>query len=182
MNPGAIFIGLAILVISVPYVINPLMNERKRRLIGIRSQKEETTFSQGDVLAAIRDLDFDFQIGKVTHEDYETLRAQLFVQAAKVLQKKKQEDEKTEEMIRARQKALKPSAKCEICGGEIRPQDRYCPICGTVAKNQTESNEQALQIACPGCGVIVKESDKFCTICGARLNEKSNVRNSMAEI
>ena len=181
MDLGAIFIGFAILVIAVPYVIYPLMNGRKKQPLRTISQTKDEEGSHKGALVAIRDLDFDFQIGKVTQEDYETLRAQLVVEAAEYLQTKKQVDEKIEEMIRARLQAAKPSQKCEKCGGEIRPQDRYCPICGAVAKNQTASNKPAPQIACPGCGKSVKESDMFCTGCGTRLNEKSTARNTMAE-
>jgi len=181
MELGAIFIGFAILVITVPYVINPFLNERKKQPLRTISQKKDEEGSHKDALAAIRDLDFDFQIGKVTQEDYETLRAQLVVKAAEYLQTKKQEDEKIEEMIRARLQAVKSSAKCEKCGGEIRPQDHYCPTCGTVVKNQTPSNIPAPQNTCPGCGKSVKDADLFCTGCGTRLNGQSIIRNATAE-
>ena len=181
MELGAIFVGFAILVIAVPYVIYPLLNGRKKQPLRTISQTKDEEGSHKGALVAIRDLDFDFQIGKVTQEDYETLRAQLVVEAAEYLQTKKQVDEKIEEMIRARLQAAKPSQKCEKCGGEIRPQDRYCPICGTVAKNQTASNESTLQNTCLSCGQSVKASDMFCTGCGTRLNEKSTARKPIPE-
>src|SRR4030067_3559058 len=105
MDLGAIFIGFAILVIAVPYVINPLMNERKKQPLRSISRKKDDEGSHKGALAAIRDLDFDFQLGKVTQEDYGTLRAQLVVEAGEYLQTKKQEDEKIEERIRARPRA-----------------------------------------------------------------------------
>jgi len=181
MDLGAIFIGFAILVIAVPYVITPFINERKKQPFRTISQKKDEAASHKDVLAALRDLDFDFQIGKVTQEDYEPLRAQLIVKAAEFLQTKKLEDEKIDEMIRTRLQAAKPAQKCGKCGGEIRPQDQFCPICGTVEKNQTASYEPAPPIACPGCGKSVKESDMFCTGCGTRLNEKSTARKPITE-
>ena len=181
MNLGAIFIGIAILVIAVPYVMNPLVNERRKQPVKATLLKKDGKGQQKDALVAIRDLDFDFQTGKVTREDYETLRAQLVLEAAEYLQTKMEEDEKIEALIRARLQTVKQSVKCEKCGGEIRPFDHFCPACGVTAKNQTAPNEPVPQIACPGCGKSVKDGDLFCTGCGMKLNGHSTIRNTTAE-
>ncbi|HEX9618107.1 MAG TPA: zinc ribbon domain-containing protein [Anaerolineales bacterium] len=180
MNLGAIFIGIAILVVAVPYVMNPLVNERKKQPVKATPPKKDGKGGQKDALAAIRDLDFDFQTGKVTREDYETLRAQLVLKAAEYLQMKQQEEEKIDAMIRARLQQVKASVKCEKCGGEIRPQDLFCPTCGVPVKNQAGSEEPVVKINCPGCGKSIKEGDLFCTGCGTRLKEQSTSGNAPA--
>lgn len=181
MNPGAILVGIAILVIAVPYVMHPLVNERKKQPDKSTPLKKDGEGGQRDALAAIRDLDFDFQTGKVTREDYETLRAQLVLEAAKYLQVKQQEDEKIETMIRARLQTVKPLVKCEKCGGEIRLQDRFCPTCGDAAQPQTESSLPAAQLTCPGCGKTIKERDLFCTGCGRRVNKQPKTESDIAK-
>lgn len=181
MNPGAILIGIAILAIAVPYVMDPLVNERKKQTVKAASLKMDGKDQQKQALAAIRDLDFDFQIGKVNQEDYETLRGRLVLEAAEVLQMRRQEDEKLEAMIRARLQQVKPSVECEKCGGGIRPQDLFCPACGVPVKNQAGSEEPAAQVTCPSCGKGVKEGDFFCTGCGRRLNGQPAAGNALAE-
>ena len=120
MNIGAILIGAAIIVLAVPYVINPFLDERKKRPGKDASLEKEVNDEQRDALAAIRDLDFDFQTGKVTQEDYSALRERLFLEAAESLQKKKQaEDEEIEEMIRVRQQSVKqPVAQSVLAESE----------------------------------------------------------------
>jgi|GEM_PF-978149 len=181
MNPGAIFIGIAILVVAVPFVMNPLVNEREKQPVKTTNLKKDEKGGQKDALEAIRDLDFDFETGKVTREDYETLRAQLVLEAAEYIQVKQQEDEKIEAMIRARLKQVKSAVKCERCGGEIRPQDLFCPACGYAAQVQSESREPKVQLTCQGCGKTIKASDLFCTSCGRRVNEPPKTLSSVGE-
>ena len=178
MNLGAILIGFAILVVAVSYVLNPLVNEGKKGAVKAASQKIGGKGQQKHTLAAIRDLDFDFQTGKVTKEDYETLRPQLVLEAADYLKMKQQEDEKIDAMIRARLQNMKPSVTCEKCRGEIRPQDLFCPTCGVPVNNLVVPTERAARMTCPSCGKDIKEGDLFCTRCGRRVNEKSTSENT----
>lgn len=117
MNLGAIFTGTAIPVITIPFVMSPLINESKKQPVKATPTKMVGRDQQKAALAAIRDLDFAFQTGKVTRGDYEMLRAQLVIEAAQYIQIKQREDEKRETMIRARFQSTKPSDKCEKCGG-----------------------------------------------------------------
>jgi hypothetical protein len=172
MNLGAIFIGIAILVIAIPFVMNPLVNERKKQPVKAASQSKEGKGEQKEALAAIRDLDFDFQTGKVNQDDYETLRAQLVLEAAAFLQTKQQEEEKIDALIRARLDQVKASVNCEQCGGEIGAKDLFCPACGVPVKNQAVVEKPVQKLACPVCGKSIKEKDLFCTRCGTRVNEQ----------
>lgn len=168
MNLGAILIGIAILVVAIPYVMNPLVNERKKQPVKATPLKKDEKGGQKDALEAIRDLDFDFQTGKVTQEDYESLRAQLVLEAAEYLQTKQQEDEKIEAMIRAHLQQVKTTVVCEKCRGVICPQDRFCPACGIPVESRKEPEAPA-EAHCPNCGKTVHARDLFCTACGTHL-------------
>lgn len=128
MNPGAILIGVAILILSAAYVTNPFFHKRKNKPARPDLQDNGVAILHKNSLAAIRDLDFDFQIGKITQEDYEPLRAQLVLEVADYLQKKQEQDQKVEELIRARQS--KKQFYCPHCGKHIQEKDLFCTGCG----------------------------------------------------
>ncbi len=89
------FILIAILVVGViAFIASPL--RRGAVPLPLASTREEqsqssnaleTLIAQRDSMyAAIRDLDFDFQLGKLSPGDYQTLRERYKARAASVLQ------------------------------------------------------------------------------------------------
>lgn len=174
MNIGAIFIGIALLVLAIPFVANPFLEGRKSKyksgavqnmaakMIDVSKQRETT-------LLALRDLDFDYRTGKVTEEDYNNLRAQLVIEAASFIEEAEQvKEDPIESRIRSRKEATnknlvhakvsQDSTKCRQCGGDLRPIDQFCPSCGT-----------AVYFKCPSCGKVAPVGDLFCSSCGSSI-------------
>jgi RNA polymerase subunit RPABC4/transcription elongation factor Spt4 len=54
------------------------------------------------------------------------------------------------------------SSFCNNCGRALRPQDKFCPGCGTKAPDSGPAT-------CPSCGGEVEADQKFCNSCGAKL-------------
>jgi hypothetical protein len=82
-----------------------------------------------DVLVGnLADLDFEFEMGKVTEEDYRSLRDSLKRQTLKIM-------EQMEVLASGEPATVAPpavkSGTCSSCGGAIPPQARFCPSCGT---------------------------------------------------
>jgi hypothetical protein len=103
--------------------------------------------------AAIKELDFDHQMGKLSGEDYRQIKRKYEEQAVAVL----------EEIDRLKGKVPPPSRKpapplCPGCGRQLKAGEKFCSNCG-----------QGLSSHCPGCGGEVKEKDKFCNGCGQAL-------------
>jgi hypothetical protein len=158
MELGAIFVGLAMLVASVPFVVRPFREKRLKgdRKSNIRPNPEERRKAD---LSALLDLDFDFRTGKVSEEDYSTVRAQLVTDAAKYIQAENSiEDDQLEAMIRARKASQALVQKCSNCGEKVEPDSCFCSQCGTPVGNN-----------CPSCGKPVQDGDLFCTACGAKM-------------
>src|SRR5512132_2832756 len=95
MSIGAMMVGFALLVLAVPYVAGPIFQKNKGRQASSGRQapaRKQVLATQSDssqpepALLALRDLDFDYQIGKVSDEDYQTLRTRLVVEAAQLLE------------------------------------------------------------------------------------------------
>ncbi len=105
------------------------------------------------VLTALRDLDFDDALGKVTKEDYGPLRQDLLLQAAKFMA---QLDE---------QAGADPEAQlldpCRACGRIALSDDQFCAGCGTELSPAHSE--------CPQCGQMVNPGELYCRECGAEL-------------
>lgn len=85
MTITTILIGLALLILTIPFVVGPLL---RRADDGGTTDGGQTAVAdkREQILVALRDLDFDHKIGKVTDEDYAALRAALLAQAAAVIE------------------------------------------------------------------------------------------------
>lgn len=161
MELGAIFVGIAMLVASMPFVVRPFREKQpgKGSNPNDRSNSEEKRKAD---LSALLDLDFDYRTGKVSEEDYSTVRAQLVADAAQSIQlEKSHEDEQIEAMIAARKPKHSSSQACSNCGHTRGADSHFCSQCGT-----------AIVQGCPSCGKPVQEGDFFCTTCGAELEHQ----------
>jgi hypothetical protein len=94
-------------------------------LRGGRQQQEETGETRAGRLAAerevvyasIRDLDEDFETGKLTSQDHAALRGELRAQAVRLLQAE-------------REAAPATACGCAACGAKLPQDARFCPGCG----------------------------------------------------
>ncbi|GAB4262649.1 MAG: hypothetical protein Kow0080_00190 [Candidatus Promineifilaceae bacterium] len=174
MSIGAILIGLALVIITIPIVASPVMNKQRERFF-LEGKPEKMTASQAyqAALTALRDLDFDHDLGVVSDEDYPVLRTQLLAEAVSAREatgfsKKDDIEARIEAAIRARRKKrplpnpspAQPAAAvtCYQCGAEMEPADRFCTACGSAAAP-----------VCAHCGQQAEPGDKFCAGCGKHL-------------
>jgi hypothetical protein len=121
------------------------------------------------LLLGLRDLDFDYAVGKVIQADYGPLRQTLLGEIAAVMTQRDEQqaamatDQIEAEVPAVRQKIrteqpLSTGGSCLTCGQISRTGDLYCRRCGT-----------GLKTACPDCGEIVSPTDRFCIGCGIEL-------------
>lgn len=158
MNLGAIFVGLALLVLVIPYVIDPFRPRRRQWFIRTQPVKTGTELSPENPLLALRDLEFDYQTEKITEEDYQSIRAMLLTKAADAVEAQQREDARLEGLIQARRTKKTNKPDCTQCGRALRDGDKFCPECGL-----------ACTIQCPDCAHQNQAEDKFCSQCGCSL-------------
>lgn len=159
MNLGAIFVGLALLVLVIPFVISPFRGMRYRKKESVVDPESPRTYRER-VLLALRELDFDYQTEKIIEEDYTRIRNQLLADAAEAIQLEQQEDARIEEMIRSHRNAILRQPKCPDCSRQLIEGDRFCPGCGA-----------HLVALCPSCGYGNQLGDNYCARCGKQLKQ-----------
>ncbi|MBN1887687.1 MAG: zinc ribbon domain-containing protein [Thermoflexales bacterium] len=167
MNLAAIIIGLAITVAVAAYVAEPLVRGRRSEIRDQRSKirdphgASEIETSYRTTLEAIRELDFDFQTGKIVEEDYRTLRERYVSQGAALLQRLDQLDSSAPEAARQRRA---PAPSGETVSDQIEAL--------VMARRKPGSQARPAQ-TCPACGQPCRAEDRFCGKCGARLEAEA---------
>lgn len=158
MDAGAVLFGLALLVVVVPYVAGPFRQKRSPGFSKVTRPEQDALGQRQTVLSALRDLDFDFRLGKVDPADYTSLRAGLLTQAASLMLEIEQGNVEIEALIQSRRQALAKNKTCQQCGAPLRPGDRFCSACGA-----------AFPSACPSCSQPLSVEDHFCPSCGTQV-------------
>lgn len=161
MSIGSILIGIAMLVLALPFVVNPLLRGKQEDFQGgIPEDSGSSGDQHTELLLALRDLEFDHQIGKITDEDYATLRTTLIAQTGAALEaQEKREaelDAQLEQAIQMRRAKQSKPQICSWCGTTLEPSDRFCRTCG-----------KPVEFTCQKCGGKLYPTDLFCNSCGA---------------
>src|SRR3989338_4775205 len=89
MDLGSILLGAALLVIVAFYVARPIFEKRGGRDKPV-TEADRLTAERENILAALRDLDFDHITGKITDEDFAPQRAALVAEGASIYQRLEQ--------------------------------------------------------------------------------------------
>lgn len=173
MELGAIFLILAVLIVIGMYLYGPFIS-RGRRTATIESHEISSLMAERDrVINALRELDFDFNLGKIPAEDYPDQRASLLQKGAEILKK-------LDEL------SLTPNPSPTGRGASV--EDR---IEKAVAARRADASAQPAQLSdddiesmiatrrkarkeksagfCPRCGKSILVSDRFCPSCGKAL-------------
>lgn len=158
MNIAAILIGLALFGIAILCIVRPFQQEQVKKTKHLKdTNKGEERIA---VLSALRDLDFDHKVGKVSDEDYVPAREQLLAEAARYIQQQDEKDSVLEELVQKRRASK--TENCTECGAPLEAGQRFCSKCGS----------QANKVDCPSCGKKVRAGDLFCSSCGNQLQVK----------
>lgn len=113
---------------------------------------------------AIRDLDFDFQMGKLSQSDYAALREKYKARAALALQQIDALD------------GNGAGKKIEDNVAQLRAAKRAAPPAGDALEQEIArvraAKGAASNMRCGDCGTPYQPGDAFCAKCGNRLTTK----------
>jgi len=166
----ALLIGAALAVAALVYVLFPLFDAVAPARPGLTSRPDAPPENAID---ALREIEFDRATGKLSDDDYSSLKAE-YTRTALVEMRARQPvdavpvaagpNESAEaasvdaaEAAVLRYRAVRRS--CETCGPRPEPDPLFCSSCGKYLKG-----------TCGNCGAVVDApASRFCANCGATL-------------
>ncbi|BAM02042.1 MULTISPECIES: zinc-ribbon domain-containing protein [Caldilinea] len=158
--------SLAILAVAWPLLKKeaPLALVDDDRLLELLHRKEQ-------VLQAIKDLEFDYRVGKLSEEDYRLYDQQLRRQAISLLMQI--------EKIAPESAQLDASLEQEILQRRRVPGEAPLPVDGNqtdmtfLSSTSTAEKQANLHRYCTQCGHPLEPSHKFCAMCGTPVESKA---------
>jgi len=129
-------IGAIVLVVAVAAtILYPLLRPPRSPLVAGTGQSEELFRRRDRTYAEVRELEFDYRVGKVTAEDYAEAREQLETEAARILRAIDVEFKAIDEEIEYEVRRLRENRRaCPSCGAPVAPATRFCATCGEPVK------------------------------------------------
>jgi hypothetical protein len=168
---------IAILLIALliagtfAFVLRPLITHDSPwfgRDKGLQASAGELIARRDALYAALKDAEFDRETGKLTEEDYQTVRTRTMAEAAGVL---RQLDHLTPEAEAALDAQIE-TAVARLREGTAQP---VAPGLATAVEAEIAALAKRaaaparFKLACPDCGQPYQPGDAFCAACGASL-------------
>jgi cytochrome c-type biogenesis protein CcmI len=147
----ATIIAYILSITACAFVLYPLLRKsRDERLCSLSSRQRELSDLQWQinrVRSTLRELELDYQTGKLSPEDYN----QLSDDQEKRL---KQAEQHANVLTGVDKKQLVQELEKEI-----------------VAHRQVHDHEKNVELTCPQCGNSLRDRDKFCSNCGTQISK-----------
>lgn len=165
-------IGVAVFV-ALPFFRNRLEEASPQEESDTSNNPSEEKFRRLNIekeslYKALKEIDFDYELGKLSKEDYEELQKKYKLEAASILK------EIDDIRIRAISIDLDEEAEKEIriLSETILTDDEE--IEKEILKARKSRSKDNTKLICSGCGKEFESDDRFCSNCGNKLNEDTN--------
>ncbi len=130
-----VFIALALTVLTFTFIVYPLFKRRSPSADSVEDEKLQELHSKRDTTySMLKELEFDFQSGILTEEDYRELEARYKGKAISILRgiddskgSTEVEDEIERQVLELRRGK---GQFCPQCGARCQDGDRFCSHCG----------------------------------------------------
>lgn len=177
---AAALVALAVIAL----IAGPLLGRGAAAPLGVDEPEELEETPKGMALAALKEIEFDRETGKLSDEDYGALKTKYTAEALVILRQESGSsgepatqvpepasmaaaapagtggsgDDAVEAMIAARVKTLQASAiRCPSCGPRPESDALFCSACG-----------RSLAVGgCGACGAPLVPGSRFCESCGS---------------
>jgi hypothetical protein len=162
MDLGSVFIISALLLLTIFFVFRPFSEPASQKpangddILRLIEERER-------ILTDLRELDFDFNMGKIPAEDYPSIRERLMHQGADILRKIDQFPDQYHALPQV------DESLSELTPGEDTPDPLFDTIETKIAERRRARQEKAAGF-CPRCGSPIFKSDAYCWKCGHKID------------
>ena len=171
-----VFVAMLLTMLTFALVAYPFLKTRHRLAASVEDETQRELYSKRDTTySMLKELEFDFQSGILTEEDYRDLETRYKRKAIATLkdidslaQGVEAEDEIDKEVLKLRR-------------AKARPHPRVAAESTKETTIEVEVEKEVLKLRqqkgrfCPQCGARQEEGDRFCSRCGTRLKEGEDV-------
>ena len=171
-----VFVALLLTVLTFVFITYPFFKQRFRLAGAVEDETQRELYSKRDTTySMLKELEFDFQSGILTEEDYRDLETRYKRKAISTLkdidslaQGVEAEDEIEKEVL-------------ELRRGKARHRPRVAAESRKETTIEAEVEKEVLKLRqqkgrfCPQCGARHEEGDRFCSGCGTRLRKGEDV-------
>ncbi len=194
MNTLFITVIILMIIATLWWILKPILDaDIQYEVTQLHNEQllEELNLQREAIYAAIKDMELDFESGKISESDFQQGRLKFMQQAAGILKRmdtlaadddgyldaqiesllaSTEIDEETladaRETIESQRAALQNASDnteltCPQCGESVHADDAFCSHCGT-----------SLSTECPSCHKNILIGDKFCPYCGTAIPVK----------
>jgi DNA-directed RNA polymerase subunit RPC12/RpoP len=177
MEPVTLIISLTLVVGSLALILYPLWQQTRPEAI-FRVNRTGQTLEEYEAryqatLASIKDLMFDYEMGKVSAEDYDTLLHRSKLEAAQIRRQIDRLSQGDESLVNPALdieiEALVSQLKEQSSNGNGALLEEINAEIGSLKQLTVEAETDGP--ACPNCGKGYQPGDAFCTGCGQALPE-----------
>jgi len=131
-----VFVALVLAVLTFAFITYPLLKQKSRSVDSVEDEKLQELLSNRDTTySMLKELEFDFQSGILTDEDYRDLEARYKGKAISILRdiddlgKGSEIEEEIEKQVLELRRSK--GRFCPQCGAGCQEDDRFCSRCGT---------------------------------------------------
>ena len=130
-----VLVALVLTMLTFAFIVYPLFKQRSPSVDLVKDEKLQELHSKRDTTySMLKELEFDYQSGILTEEDYRDLESKYKRKAVSTLRgiDDLAEGTNVEEKIQRQDRELRQSQGrfCPQCGVRYQEGDRFCSSCG----------------------------------------------------
>ena len=150
-------------VLFVLFPIFARASEVSRRPTAVAQERRDLSEKKDRLYEAIKDVEFEYQAGKLSDADYKSSRTDFLTQAAEVIAR------------------LDEIAESAAVGAKVTPE-RDSATVERAEESAPESNDAASGPSCPSCKQQNPEGAQFCLHCGGTMTSATHCPQCSAEL